>query len=130
MRMTYEKSTDSAYIYFSKEKNNKIVKTISLNDDMTFNADIDENGNVIGIEILDFKETYGYIPKNIQVESLNDADSLKVYTPAEVAKILKVNSDTVRRYIRTGKIRASRVGKTYRITQKNIEEFLNSTLVK
>ncbi|KLO24012.1 hypothetical protein X275_01000 [Marinitoga sp. 1197] len=130
MRMTYEKSTDSAYIYFSKEKNNKIVKTISLNDDMTFNADIDENGNVIGIEILDFKETYGYTPKNIQVESLNDADSLKVYTPAEVAKILKVNSDTVRRYIRTGKIRASRVGKTYRITQKNIEEFLNSTLVK
>ncbi|NUU99294.1 hypothetical protein XO12_03805 [Marinitoga sp. 1154] len=66
----------------------------------------------------------------MQVESLNDADSLKVYTPAEVAKILKVNSDTVRRYIRTGKIRASRVGKTYRITQKNIEEFLNSTLVK
>lgn len=129
MKMTYEKSTDSAYILLNKSKEAKVKKTIDLNNDMSFNIDIDESGNVIGIEILDFESTYGYYPESIKVENLDKNKNLEVYTPEEVASILKINSDTVRKYIRAGKISASKIGNNYRLTSKNIEDFLNKNLV-
>lgn len=46
------------------------------------------------------------------------------FTTAEVAKILKLNPFTVLVYIRTGKLRASKVGKSYRITKSDIDAFI------
>jgi len=118
MKMTYDKKSDSAYIYLNKNEKTKVLKTIEINNNINYNADLDENDNIIGIEILDFKKTYGYIPNSIDVDFLDQNDNLKVFTPDEVAKILKVNSDTVRKYIREGKMPASKIGNTYRITSK------------
>lgn len=129
MKMTYDKKSDSAYIYLNKNEKTKVLKTIEINDDINYNADLDENDNIVGIEILDFKKTYGYIPNYIDVDFLDQNDNLKVFTPDEVAKILKVNSDTIRKYIREGKIPASKIGNTYRITSKNITDFLNQNLI-
>ncbi len=42
-----------------------------------------------------------------------------------VAKILGVNIQTVRHYIRKGELRAARVGKRYVVTQEDIEAFLD-----
>ena len=42
-----------------------------------------------------------------------------------VAKILGVNIQTVRHYIRKGELRAARVGKRYVITQEDIDAFLD-----
>lgn len=44
-----------------------------------------------------------------------------VLTPQEVAEYLQITPDTVYRYIREGKLVASRLGRHYRIPRENIE---------
>jgi len=46
-----------------------------------------------------------------------------VYTPREVAEMLKVNERTVRRWVRTGQLRAYRFGRQLRIPAEALEEF-------
>ena len=46
-----------------------------------------------------------------------------VYTPEEIADMLKINIQTVRRYLRTGKLRGAKFGKQWRISEKQLEEF-------
>ncbi len=47
-----------------------------------------------------------------------------VLTPQEVAEYLQLTPDTVYRYIREGKLVASKLGRHYRIPKENIELFL------
>ena len=46
------------------------------------------------------------------------------YTPQEVANILRLNVNTVYEYIRMGKLRAARFGNRYRITEDDIQRFV------
>lgn len=48
----------------------------------------------------------------------------EVYTIEEVAKILKVSEETVRRLIASGELDARRVGRQYRITRAALDKFL------
>jgi len=50
-----------------------------------------------------------------------------VLTPQEVAKYLQLAPDTVYRYIREGKLVASKMGRQYRIQKENVELFLLAT---
>ena len=52
----------------------------------------------------------------------------EVMTPEQVAEYLQLNKDTVYRYIREGKLAASRLGRNYRITKANVGIFLLSTI--
>ncbi len=52
----------------------------------------------------------------------------EVMTPEQVAEYLQLNKDTVYRYIREGKLAASRLGRNYRITKANVDVFLLSTI--
>jgi excisionase family DNA binding protein len=45
-------------------------------------------------------------------------------TVAEVADSLRVSTMTVYRLIKSGDIRAVRVGKSYRLTQEDVDEYL------
>ena len=47
-----------------------------------------------------------------------------VLTPQEVAEYLQITPDTVYRYIREGKLVASKLGRHYRIPKENVELFL------
>jgi excisionase family DNA binding protein len=47
-----------------------------------------------------------------------------VLTPQEVADYLQITPDTVYRYIREGKLVASKLGRYYRIPKENVELFL------
>jgi excisionase family DNA binding protein len=47
-----------------------------------------------------------------------------ILTPQEVAEYLQITSDTVYRYIREGKLVASKLGRQYRIPKENIELLL------
>jgi excisionase family DNA binding protein len=47
-----------------------------------------------------------------------------VYSPAEVARLLRVNEETVRREIRRGHLRALRVGNQYRSTVSDLAKWL------
>lgn len=49
----------------------------------------------------------------------------QVFTPNETAEILKIHPQTVRKWVKEGKIKASRVGGDIRITGKSINDFIS-----
>lgn len=51
----------------------------------------------------------------------------RVMTPQQVADYLQVASDTVYRYIREGRLVASRLGRQYRIAKKDVDLLLEAT---
>ena len=51
----------------------------------------------------------------------------RVYTIEEVVEMLQVTRRTVYNYIKEGKLKAVKVGKYWRITNKALEEFLTPT---
>lgn len=49
------------------------------------------------------------------------------YTPEEVAQILKVRKHTVWNWLREGSLKGTKInGKIWRITTKDLEDFINS----
>ena len=53
--------------------------------------------------------------------------SPEIMTPDQVADYLQVDRETVYRYIRSGKLNASRLGRSYRIPRESIELLLLAT---
>ena len=51
-------------------------------------------------------------------------DTIKVYDLKEVASILKINLRVLRRYIKEGKIKASKIGRKYVITAEDLDAYL------
>ncbi len=51
----------------------------------------------------------------------------EVLTPEQAADYLQVNKETVYRYIRDGKLAASKLGRTYRIPRRSLELLLWET---
>jgi len=49
---------------------------------------------------------------------------MKVLTILEVAKLLQIHRDTAYRYVREGKIPAVKVGRSWRVLQEVLEEWL------
>lgn len=49
------------------------------------------------------------------------------YRAEDLAEILQVNIMTIYRYIKSGKLRAHKIGKEFRIDQKSFEDFLKRT---
>ena len=50
----------------------------------------------------------------------------KLFTINEIAKILRVHSRTINRYIESGRLRASKLG-VWRIKQSDLDAFLEET---
>jgi excisionase family DNA binding protein len=48
----------------------------------------------------------------------------EIMTPQQVAEYLQLNTDTVYRLIRTRRLAATRVGRTYRIPRQDLDEYL------
>lgn len=55
---------------------------------------------------------------------------MKSYTVDEIAEILEVSVKTIRRYIYAGKIAASKIGGQWRISQEQLDTYLESTSSK
>lgn len=51
-------------------------------------------------------------------------------TPEQVAGILQVHILTIYSYIREGKLDAIRLGRSYRITPRDLEQFIESNRIK
>ena len=51
----------------------------------------------------------------------------EMFTPEQVAEYLQVNRETVYRYIRDGKLVASKLGRTYRVPKRSVELLLWAT---
>ena len=48
---------------------------------------------------------------------------LKTHTISEVAVMLSVSSESIRRYIKSNKLKASRVGRQWRISDEDLKEY-------
>lgn len=49
---------------------------------------------------------------------------MSMYTVYEVAETLKLDAETIRRYINSEKIRAYKIGKEWRIKESDLLEFI------
>lgn len=67
MKITFDKDADAVYIYFKEISPGEVKNTISLNDSV--NIDFDEEGKILGIEILDAS-------KNLSSDTLKSAISI------------------------------------------------------
>lgn len=52
------------------------------------------------------------------------------YTVEDIAEKLKLSTETIRRYIRSGDIEVYKFGREFRIDEKAFEKFLESRSVK
>jgi putative resolvase len=57
---------------------------------------------------------------------INEISMERYYSIEEVAKMLKVAYLTVYRWVRAGKMKSVKAGRQYRITQSELDKFLNS----
>lgn len=48
---------------------------------------------------------------------------MKVYTPEEVANMMKVSTMTIYRHINKGLLRASKIGQKYRISEEQLHDY-------
>ena len=54
-------------------------------------------------------------------------EGIKFYTIPETAQALQVTPQTVRAYIKRGRLQSQRIGRPILITEKNLREFLQHT---
>lgn len=53
-----------------------------------------------------------------------EIEGIKFYTILETAQVLQVTPQTIRSYIKKGRLRGQRIGRPILITDKNLKEFL------
>lgn len=53
-------------------------------------------------------------------------ESTKIYSIDELESILKVTKRTLYTYIKTGKLKACKMGKYWRVTQRHLDNFLST----
>lgn len=54
-------------------------------------------------------------------------EGIKFYTIPETAQALRVTPQTIRAYIKRGKLKGQRIGKPIVITETNLKKFLTAT---
>jgi acetyl-CoA synthetase len=52
------------------------------------------------------------------------------YTPEQIAQLLQVNVVTIHRWLGDGKLKSVKVGSLWRVSAKNLEEFVHSKAKK
>lgn len=52
-----------------------------------------------------------------------------ILLPKEVAKILKVCEETIRRKLQTGKLKGFKIGNDWRVREQDLQEFITSAEV-
>jgi excisionase family DNA binding protein len=55
-------------------------------------------------------------------------ENVKFYTTSEIAKALNVTPQTVRLYIKQGRLKSQRIGRPVLISEKQLREFIEPTV--
>jgi excisionase family DNA binding protein len=53
----------------------------------------------------------------------------QLYTIERVAELLNLHVKTVRGYVRSGRLKAKRIGKSYRVTREDLQEFAGTAAI-
>jgi excisionase family DNA binding protein len=56
-----------------------------------------------------------------------EIEGIKFYTIPETAQALRVTPQTIRAWIKQGKLKGQRIGRPILITENNLKEFLQAT---
>jgi len=56
---------------------------------------------------------------------MKENPGIKCYELQEVADIFGVHYQTIRNLIKNGKIKATRIGRNYMITEQNLQKYIN-----
>jgi excisionase family DNA binding protein len=54
-------------------------------------------------------------------------EDIKLLTPEEVAQALRLDDETIRIWLREGKLKGIKVGRVWRISEEELKAFLAST---
>ena len=54
-------------------------------------------------------------------------EGIKFYTISETAQALRVTPQTIRAWIKQGRLKSQRIGRPILITESNLKEFLNQS---
>lgn len=49
-----------------------------------------------------------------------------LYTPKEVSEILKINKDTLLRFLREKRLKSVKIGREYRIREQDLQSFIDN----
>jgi len=122
MKINFDPQADALYLYLRPFEDGDIEETIEA--DKGINVDVDKNGVPLGIEILGFSH-------RIESSDFTDFASFAValkpfYSIHEVASLLNIDEETVRRKVKRGEIPAIRLGGRagYRIERSKIRDFI------
>jgi excisionase family DNA binding protein len=53
----------------------------------------------------------------------------QLYSIERIAELLNLHVKTVRSYVRSGRLKATRIGKQYRVTRRDLEEFAGTSAI-
>lgn len=60
LRVTYDREASAAYIYFGSDEGRRFERTVALNPQdfggAMVNFDMDDDGRILGLEVLDARE--------------------------------------------------------------------------
>lgn len=62
---------------------------------------------------------------NNNTEKLQSLDTFRLYTLTEVEPILGVSHRTLLDYVKTGKIKAVKIGGKWKVSEENLKVFIN-----
>ena len=52
---------------------------------------------------------------------------MKTYTTEKIAAMLQLDGETIRRYIKQGKLKAMKFGRVWRITEEELKRFTDNS---
>lgn len=55
----------------------------------------------------------------------NELGGIKLFMVQDLSRLLSLTPQTVRKYLKDGKIKAKKVGIRYMVTEENLKNFLN-----
>lgn len=105
MKISFDRKADSGYIKLSRKK---IAKTTSVSD--YCNVDIDNEGGVVGIELLFISQYIDDFKRWLDLSS--------------AAEYLDKSTVTIRRWIKEDKIPYYKPGKEYLFLEEDLDEFM------
>ena len=105
MNISFDRKADSGYIKLSRKN---ITQTISVSD--YCNIDIDDQGGVVGIELLFISRYMDDFKKWLNLNS--------------AAEYLNKSTVTIRRWIKEDKIPYYKPGKEYIFLEEDLDEFM------
>lgn len=124
MKIDFDADSKALYFYFRDIQEGEVEETKEIGDGIYL--DINKNNEPLGIEFLNIGKTLApYDFNNLSRFLLTLKAFYSIY---EVASLLNIDSETIRRKIKKGEIKAVKIGGSagYRIAESELKRFCSN----